>query len=195
MKKRVILVTGTPCVGKTSISKMLASKLDAFYINLTQLALKEKIIVGKDEERDSNIVDETSLQDRVLTLIDNCKEKDVVVDGHYAVRVVPRRLVSLVFVLRRDPVILKELMEERGYTGRKLWENLASEILDVSLFEALAVHDKENVCEIEVSSKSVKDSVSSIISILNGFGECEIGIVDWLSKLEREGLFGDYVKI
>ena len=36
--KRVILITGTPCVGKTTTAKSLATKLGAQYINLTDFA-------------------------------------------------------------------------------------------------------------------------------------------------------------
>ena len=36
--KQVILITGTPAVGKTTTAKALAVKLDAEYINLTDYA-------------------------------------------------------------------------------------------------------------------------------------------------------------
>ena len=48
MSRRVILVTGTPCVGKSSVARLLASKLDALYVNLTELAVRENLISGKD---------------------------------------------------------------------------------------------------------------------------------------------------
>ena len=66
MSKRVILVTGTPCVGKTSVACLLASKLDAFYVNLTDLALHENLVSGKDKERGSIIVDEDRMRRKIL---------------------------------------------------------------------------------------------------------------------------------
>ncbi|MDI6904504.1 MAG: adenylate kinase family protein [Candidatus Bathyarchaeia archaeon] len=195
MYKRVILVTGTPCVGKTSIARLLASKLDAFYVNLTELALHENLVLGRDEERGSIIVDEDRMRRRICEIIENCDKKVIIVDGHYAVSGVPKELTTYVFVLRRDPVELRKFMEQCGFSGRKLWENLASEILDVCLVDALNVHREGIVCELDVSGKSVEEIVGEILGILNGSKKCRVGVVDWLGKLESEGLLGEFLRI
>lgn len=195
MSRRVILVTGTPCVGKTSVARLLASKLDALYVNLTELAVRENLISGKDEERDSIIVDENRMRHKIREIIEGCDQNDIVIDGHYAVSVVPKKFVTYVFVLRRDPVELRKFMEQCGFSGRKLWENLASEILDVCLVDALNVHGKEKVCELDVTGKSVEEVISEILDVLGGHKECHVGIVDWLGKLESEGLLGEFLKI
>lgn len=195
MSKRVILVTGTPCVGKTLVSRLLASKLNAEYVNLTDLAIREGLISGKDKERDSIIVDENKMRKKLHELIDSSNKKDIVIDGHYAVNVVPKNLVTYIFVLRRDPVELKKLMQSSGFTDRKLWENLASEILDVCLVDALNVHSEEKVCELDTSGKSVEEIVSEILTVLERHKKCGVGLVDWLGKLESEGVLDDYLKI
>ena len=195
MSRRVILVTGTPCVGKTSVARLLASKLDALYVNLTELAVRENLISGKDEERDSIIVDENRMRRKIREIIEGCDQNDIVIDGHYAVSVVPKKFVTYVFVLRRDPVELRKFMEQCGFSGRKLWENLASEILDVCLVDALNVHGERKVCELDVTGKSVEEVISEILDVLGGHKECHLGIVDWLGKLESEGLLGEFLKI
>jgi len=195
MSKRVIVVTGTPCVGKTSVSQLLASKLNAEYVNLTDLAIREGLIAGKDKERDSIIVDESKIRKKLHELIDSSNKKDIVIDGHYAVSVVPKELVTYIFVLRRNPVELKKLMQSSGFTGRKLWENLASEILDVCLVDALNIHSEEKVCELDTSGKSVEEIVSEILTVLERHKKCGVGLVDWLGKLETEGVLDDYLKI
>jgi len=196
MSKRVILVTGTPCVGKTSVAQLLTSKLDALYVNLTELAMRENLISGRDEERGGSIiVDEIQMRRKIRQIVSDCSKKDVVVDGHYAVSVVPKKLVSFVFVLRRDPVDLRKLMEHCGFSGRKLWENLSSEILDVCLVDALNVHGEGKVCELDVTSKSVEETVAEILDVLDGQKRCFVGIVDWLGKLEREGLLEEFLRI
>ena len=195
MSKRVILVTGTPCVGKTSVARLLTSKLDAFYVNLTELALHENLILGKDEERGSIIVDENRMRRKIRQIVEDCDKSEVIVDGHYAVSVVPKELTTHVFVLRRDPVELRKFMEQCGFSGRKLWENLASEILDVCLCEALNVYENGKVCELDVSSKSVEETVNEILDILNGSKERRVGVVDWLGKLENEGLLEEFLRI
>jgi adenylate kinase len=195
MAKRVILVTGTPCVGKTFVARSLASELDASYVNLTELAVQENLILGKDEERGSMIVDEKRMRQRIEGLIENSQKENIIIDGHYAVSVVPKSLVAYVLVLRRNPVELRKFMEQCGFSGRKLWENMASEILDVCLVDALRVFDEEKVCELDITGKSVEETVDRILSVLSGHEKCRVGIVDWLGKLESEGLLDEFLKI
>ena len=194
MGKRVILVTGTPCVGKTSVARSLASKMDALYVNLTELAVRENFTLGRDEKRGSIIIDETRMKRKLDEIIKNCDKSTVVVDCHYAASVVSPKLVTCVFVLRRDPVELRKLMEQRGFSNKKLWENLASEILDVCLVEALNFHDEEKVCELNVTGKSVEEVVEEILGVIEGRKKCLVGIVDWLGKLEKENLLDEYLK-
>ncbi len=194
MSKGAILVTGIPCVGKTSVARSLASKIGALYVNLNDLAVRENLIVGRDEKRGSMIVDETRLKDRLAEIIEKCDEESVVIDGHYAASVVSSKLVDYVFVLRRDPVELRRLMEKRGFSNQKLWENLASEILDVCLVEALKFHGEEKICELNITSRSVEEIVEEIMDILEGNKKCGVGIVDWLRKLEKENLLDEYMK-
>jgi broad-specificity NMP kinase len=99
MPNRVILVTGTPCVGKTTASRLLTCKLDALHVNLTDLALRENLVLGKYEKRDSIIVDENRIQQKVREIIRNCSKNNIIVDGHYAACVVPKELATRVFVL------------------------------------------------------------------------------------------------
>ncbi len=195
MGKRVVLVTGTPCVGKTSVARLLAEKLNALYVNLTELALKRGLVLGKDERRDTLVVDEQRMRRVIRRIVEDCGEQTVVVDGHYAANVVPKKLATHVFVLRRDPVELRRFMEKAGFAGNKLWENLAAEILDVCLVDALKAYGNEKVCEIDASGKSVEEVVAEILEILNGSRRCYVGIVDWLGKLEREGLLEEYLRV
>jgi adenylate kinase len=195
MSKRVILVTGTPCVGKTSVARLLAPKLNAFYVNLTELALHENLVSSKDKERGSIIVDENHMRRKIREIVEKCDKSEIIVDGHYAVSVVPKKLTTHVFVLRRDPVELRKLMEQCGFSGRKLWENLASEILDICLCDALNVYENGKVCELDVSGKSVEETVNEILNVLNGSKECRVGVVDWLGKLESEGLLEKFLRI
>ncbi|MBS7632529.1 adenylate kinase family protein [Candidatus Bathyarchaeota archaeon] len=194
MNKRVILITGTPCIGKTTVSKALALALDAHYVNLTELALKENLVLGIDEERDSTIIDETAMKREIEKIITQCDRKNVIIDGHYAALVAGRD-VSYVFVLRRNPIELKKIMEGIGFAGRKMWENLASEILDVCLIDALENHVAEKVCEIDISHKRTAEVVSEIMAVLDGHRKCSVGTVDWLGMLESQGVLDEVLKI
>jgi len=191
--KKIILVTGTPCVGKTSVSRKLAAKLNAFHIDLAELVKREKLYSEIDTERNSLIADLDKVSQKIKKIIQKT-ESDVIIDGHYAVHVVAPEVVNFVFVLRKDPLKLKTLMEERGYSSRKLWENLEAEILDVCLSEAIEVCGKNKVCEIDVTDKSIDEIVDEILGIIDGKRRCYVGIVDWLGKLEKEGILDYFLK-
>jgi adenylate kinase len=195
MSKRVILVTGTPCVGKTSAARLLTAKLDAFYINLTDLALRDHLTSGKDESRDTIIVDESRMRKRIRELAEKTDKEEVVIDGHYAVSVVPPKLVTFVFVLRRDPVELREFMKRCGFSEPKMMENLASEILDVCLVDALNAGKEGRTCELDVTGKNAKEIVGAMLEVMADSSKCCVGVVDWLGKLENEGLLDEFLKI
>ena len=193
MTRRVILVTGTPCVGKTSVSNLLASKLEAIHVSLGELVERERLVSGVDKIRKTLIADMDKVSTRVHEII-NLSEGDVIVDGHYAVDVVPNRIVHMVFVLRRDPKELKRSMESRGFEGRKLWENLAVEILDICLWDAVSACGSDRVCEIDVSDKRLEEVAEDIVLVLEGKKEGHVGVVDWLGKLEEEDRLHEFLK-
>ncbi len=191
--RKVILVTGTPGVGKTTVSNKLASKLDALHISITELVKKQKLIISVDEERQTLIADTEKVSKQLQEILAKT-EGNIIIEGHYAVDVVPKKDVNTVFVLRRDPLELKGALEKRGYTEKKLWENLAAEILDVCLWDALSACGADKVCEIDVSGKTVEAVVEEMILVLEKRKDCRFGIVDWLGKLENEGRLGEFLR-
>ena len=194
MSKRVILITGTPSVGKTITAKKLANHFHALYINLTDFTKVNNLTSGEDKKRKTTIIDEQRTRKKIRETINSAEKTTIIIDGHYAAAVVPKRYVTRIFVLRRNPIELRDLMEKNGCSGTKLWENLASEILDVCLIETLQQQKKEKVCEIDVTGKTPEDITSEITAILNKHKKCYSGIVDWLGMLEKQGLIDEYLK-
>ena len=195
MKKkmqRIIIITGTPSVGKTSVANLLAAKLNVTPINLGELVKKEDLVLGIDKARSTLIADLEKVSERVKKVIGQA-EGDMVIDGHYAVDVVPVKKVTRVFVLRRNPEELKRLMESRGWSELKVLENLACEILDVCLYDAVKACGEGKVCEIDVTGKSVEAVVEEILLVLNRKKKCWVGVVDWLGLLEREGRLNEFL--
>jgi adenylate kinase len=193
MNKRVILITGTPCTGKTTTAKQLASKLNAQYINLTDYAKTYHLTLGEDNQRKTIIINEVKMHEKLQETIISADTANIVVDGHYASAVTPTELVNKVFVLRRNPKELKEFMKKCGFEGAKLWENLSAEILDVCLIEAVQMQHSK-VCELDITGKTVEAVVNEILAVLEKGKKCHVGIVDWLGMLETEGLTDQYLK-
>jgi adenylate kinase len=191
--KSVILITGTPCVGKTSTAKQLADKLNAQYINLTDFAKTHNLILGEDTKRNTTIIDEDAVQQKLKETIEASTYANIIVDGHYAAAVTPNSQVTRVFVLRRNPKELREFMQKCGFNDAKLYENLSAEILDSCLVEAVQTQ-RGKVCELDVTGKTVDENVETILDVLDKGKKCYFGIVDWLGMLEREGLTDQYLK-
>lgn len=191
--KRIILISGTPGVGKSSVSRLLARQLMAMHVNISKLAEREQLIHGKDQVRGTLIADTDELSKRIQSILRR-SESDVIVDGHYAVDVVQPSDVHVVFVLRRDPDELKSILDERGFTGNKLWENLSAEILDVCLWDAIVTCGEDKVCEIDVSGKNIEETVDEILLTLNKKKKLRIGRVDWLGKLAENGRLTEFLK-
>jgi len=195
MDIRVILVTGTPCVGKTAVARELAARLDALYVNLTDLAKQHNLVLGEDKARNTTIIDENKMHTKLTEVIDTADKPNIVIDGHYAAAVTPKDKVTRVFVLRRNPIELREFMVKCGFKDQKLWENLASEILDVCLVEALREQDEGKICELDTTEKKTEEVVGDILAILNNRKICRVGGIDWLGMLEREGKVEEYLKL
>ncbi len=193
MNKRVVLITGTPCTGKTTTSKILTVKLNAEYINLTDYAKTFGLTLEEDKERKTIIINEEKMRTQLVETINAADNVNIVIDGHYASSVVPTEMVTKVFVLRRNPKELKKFMEKCGYVGTKMWENLSAEILDVCLIEAIQ-EQQGKVCELDITGKTVEEVVIEILDVLEKGKKCYSGIVDWLGMLEREGLTDQYLK-
>jgi len=191
--KRVILITGTPCTGKTTIAKQLAAKLNADFINLTDFAKTYSLTLGEDLERHSTIIDEKAMQQKLKETIESAANSNIIVDGHYAAAVTPNNQVTYVFVLRRNPKELKEFMQKCGFSNAKLYKNLSAEILDSCLVEAMQTQSGK-VCELDVTGKTIEENVAEILDVLDKGKKCSAGIVDWLGMLEQEGLTDQYLK-
>ena len=193
MNKRVILITGTPAVGKTTLALKLAQTLKAQYVNLTELSEKEHLALEEDKQRQTTVIDEAKMRRKLRDLIEKA-ETDLVIDAHYAAAVTPKAYVTNVFVLRRNPKELQEFMQKRGYSQAKQEENLAAEILDVCLVEAVSKQQKEKICELDVTDKPIEETLNRVLAILEGKQTCQVGCVDWLGMLEREGKLDLYLK-
>jgi adenylate kinase len=195
MEKKVILITGTPCVGKTTLAIQLVSRIGGLYINLTDLAKKENLVLREDAMRNSLVVNEDKMRKTIAKIVKETDKSSVVVDGHYAAVVTPKGLVSKVLVLRRDPRELRVFMTKCGFSPAKMSENLEAEVLDVCLVEALRENKKSVVCEVDVTGKTTEQSLDEVMGILDNRKTCCVGVVDWLGVLESAGILDDYLRV
>ncbi len=164
MPADVIIITGTPGTGKTTIANLLR-KEGFFVINLFDFAKKWKCIDGYDESRDSAIVDTDKLHD-ILNNYLNAGRGVVIIEGHYA-DAVPEKYVKKVFVLSAPLSELRHRLEDRGYSAAKIEENLQSEIMQVCWVDSVDVFGTGRVTKIaNMTPEEIAELIKSYINVL-----------------------------
>ncbi len=161
-KRPNILVTGTPGCGKTSTASFLAERIGFLrHINVGDLIKEHKCYEGRDEELDTNILDEDKLLDLMEGLLDKAAEQNegVVVDFHMPL-IFPERWFDLVLVLRTKTELLFDRLTARGYNEKKRSENMEAEIMQIILDEAREGYANETVHE--VPSNSIEEMEQNI---------------------------------
>jgi len=131
------------------------------HLNVGELIQQHKCYDGRDEDLDTNILDEDKLLDAMEPLVDEAGRDGVgvVVDFHVC-EMFPERWFDLVLVLRAETEVLFDRLTARGYADRKRSENMESEIMQVILEEAREAYDPEMVHEIQ--SNSIEDMESNV---------------------------------
>jgi len=196
MTERLILVSGVTGVGKTKFSKALAKKLKATYINVGEIALKKGFIKKIDLKRDTYIVDIKKLRAWLNSFLKQTKGL-IILDGYYTPYIAPKTQVKKVFILRCHPTVLKKRLENRGYPIKKVLENVAAELLDASLFEALKAYKNSlnKICELNATKQKVSSLINEALKNLNLEKEGVFGEIDWIKKLRREGKLKQFLEL
>jgi len=180
----IVSITGTPGTGKTSISKLLKDR-GFEVIDLNEVAIEKNFLIGKDEKRDSLIVDIKKFNKYVK---ENYSKKNIVfIEGHLSHLL---KIVDKVIILRCHPDELRKNLSKRGWNEKKIKENIEAEILDVILIEALDLHNIKNIFEINTTGKLIKDVFSSTLEIIeNKFKNLKkynIGKIDWSEEILKD---------
>jgi adenylate kinase len=174
---QLIIITGSPGVGKTTIAKILSKKLRAKALSITNFILKNRIF---ENQRGEKVVEIKKLQKLLEKEIKKLKkEKFLIIEGHLACELsLPNP--AKVIVLRRSLKKLKKEMEKRNYSKKKISDNLILEALDY-FGENSRIHYKEVY---ELFAKNKKTTVNKILKILKGKKIDETKIANRIEKEE-----------
>jgi adenylate kinase len=177
----IILITGTPGVGKTTVSRILRDKLGAHLIAINELVDEKHLYTGIDEERGYKIVDLDALFNEIDYTTRKIDKSDfIIVEGHLSHFY---EYSDVLIVLRANPDVLMERMQVKGWKESKINENIEAEAIGVCSYEAYEIHG-ENVNEIDTSNISPQDVVNLIIDVINGEKRFPVGDVDFLEYLK-----------
>lgn len=143
-----VLITGTPCTGKTTLAAELASRLNFKHLNVGDLAKENNFYDGFDDEFECPVLDEDKVLDEME---DDMAEGGVIVDYH-GCSFFPERFFDIVFVLRTDNSALFDRLHQRNYNQSKIDNNLQCEIFQTILDEAQESYDGNIVHELRSDS-------------------------------------------
>jgi adenylate kinase len=176
-----LVITGNPGVGKHTSAKIIAEKLDAETIDINRVAIDNGAIARKTSRGL-----EVDVKKLVLLLAKMTKpRKDQIIVGHLAPYVIKPAGISVAAVLRRSPYELEKTLEKRGYSAVKVRENLASEILGISLYDSIKTFGKRKVVEFDTTSKTPDRTANEIMRTLHK--RPKPAEIDWLSVISEKG--------
>ena len=175
----MLVLTGTPGVGKHTVSEELAKTLDYEIVDVN----KEAINAGIPKRDDSVDVDVEQMQELLKGML---TEKSLIV-GHLAVYVISKTRVSKAIVLRKNPYDLIQIYEKRNYTDEKKNDNLGSEVLGTITYDSIKKFGNDKTFQVNTTSLTTEQTVKKIVGIVcdNSDGDT----VDWLTEISKKNDF------
>lgn len=174
----MIIITGTPGTGKTTVSKLLHQRVDSKLISINSLLEDYDLDLGTDELRGYRIVD----TDAMIPIVDDIKDKYsdtlIIFEGHLA-QDYPNS--DKIVVLRCNPLVLKRRLSTRDWSDEKIQENVSAEVLGVCTSESYDTYG-DITEEIDTTSMTPEKIVENIIKIVNGDESYPLGEIDYLGE-------------
>jgi adenylate kinase len=188
---KVIIISGTPGCGKTSVAKELSNLIGGRIISLNELATSDDFSFDFDEERKTTIVDFKIFLPVVLKKIKEIKKINpsfLIIESHFS-DIIPNKYIDFAFVLRCNPDELEKRLKEKSYNPQKITENIQAEILGNCANYFIKKKTKKPLFEIDTtdfSIDSVARKIKDIITEKEEVSNYHLGKIDWLKKLDQE---------
>ena len=160
------------------MAKQIAKNLTLDLIDINKVAIESGIFVRGKETLD---VDTKALQ----KILDKKITNHSLVVGHLAPYVISRNKVKTVLVLRKSPYKLISVYKKRKYSKQKTIENLGSEILGITFYDALKKFGPVKTHQIDTSLSSVSRVVKRIETLFEK-GKFQEDQVDWLGMISKK---------
>lgn len=169
----VILISGTPGTGKSTILndlKKLYSSINV--LNISDLVKMENLHDGYDSEFDTYIINDRKTRKRLIKLIPQLSVSGPVLIECHSCGLFDKdeleNLVTKVLVLTCSTESLHDRLELRGYSKKKIGENLECEIMRVCAEEAGEVFRGDGVVvemenDVETDRGKILDYICDII--------------------------------
>lgn len=187
MRSRVIVVTGTPGTGKTSLCRYIVSRNKGWiHLDLGRFAAEANAITGYDDSLETSIVDMNILKKALRKHVSNSVGEGVrlLIDGHYAAEVSPAEHVNYCLVLRcRPDVLWRRLRSVKGYGEEKARRNVESEITDYCYLMAKLHLKRKRIIQLDTTGSSVRKTYARFMKCYRYGFKCRGDTVDWAGFL------------
>ncbi len=182
----IIIVSGTPGVGKTVLGKLLAKRTGFTFLSLSDLVKKGRLYKRFNRQARSYLINEPAVRKKLGGYFEVHRTKGVIFETHSLTRILPHNTRGMVaVVLRLDPVVLARRLRGRNWPKLKIWENVEAEMIDVSLYDSLKLLGKNRVLEINATGKRPDKLVLEILRALSrNKGWSLKSSPDWLEKYD-----------
>ena len=152
MSMKVIIISGTPGTGKTTLSKKLAKILGCRCIDVNEVVKKNRLNKTYDKKKQCFAVDISKLNKALIKIINDSKkqgkEKYLIIDSHLS-HYLPKKYIDLCVVAKCNIKKLGKRLKKKRFHKEKIKENIQAEIFDVCFNEAL--ERKHNVLVVDTT--------------------------------------------
>ncbi len=159
-KPLVILLTGVPGTGKTSLSREWCTQSNWAYLSLNDLVKAEGLHSGTDERSGALVVDMDKLEAAANAWL-SAVHSPVIIEGHLGCDL--KLKVDRVLVLRLHPDEVASRLRARNYNAYQLEENKMAELLDYCTLRSIRNYGARKVYELDLSGKTLQQSVSALL--------------------------------
>jgi len=128
--EKLIIITGTPGTGKSTLAKYLGERIGAEVIGANEIAKRYGYEIGKDGYGTS-IIDMKKLEKKINQIaMEHSKKKiPLILEGHLLSGISVDN--AIVIVMRAHLTTLIKRLEKRGYPFGKIRDNIISEAINL----------------------------------------------------------------
>ena len=182
-----IIITGSPGVGKHTIAKEIERtwKISEL-IDINKIAIDAGLV---EQGQDALDVDVNKLKKHLEPIVSDIPRlhwmgRTGLVVGHLAPYVLDGKSFNPCIVLRKNPYKLLDIYKKRGYTEKKMKDNLGSEILGIITNDAINNFGREKTFQVDTTDHTPKELAVRIQDIF--YGKDNGDNIDWLQLIQEK---------
>ena len=182
-----IVITGNPGVGKHTIAKEIERtwKISEL-IDINKTAIDAGLV---EQNQDVIEVDVNKLKKHLKPIVSDIPRlhwggRTGLIVGHLAPYVIDVKHAHPCIVLRKNPYKLLDIYKKRGYTEKKIKDNLGSEILGIITNDAIKNFGQEKTFQVDTTDHTPKELAVRIHDIY--YGKDNGDNIDWLTLIQEK---------